>query len=89
MRWPGTTPIAITPFATPFSAAWDINNAGQIVGNGGLEPTLSDRAFLWSAQTGLVDLGVTSPRVASAEQINEKGLVIGNLYTPASARGFV
>jgi probable HAF family extracellular repeat protein len=88
VRWPGTTPIAITPFATPFSAAWDINNAGQIVGNGGLDPGFSDRAFLWSAKTGIVDLGVSAADVASAEQINEQGLVIGNLYSPGSSRGF-
>lgn len=89
VRWPATTPLVLTPFATPFSAAWDINNAGQIVGNGGLEPTFSDRAFLWSPQTGIIDLGVTAANVPSAEQINEKGLVIGNLYTPGTARGFV
>lgn len=88
VRWPGTTPIAITPFATPFSAAWDINNAGQIVGNGGLSPDFSDRAFLWSAQTGIIGLGVSAADVPSAEQINEKGQVIGNLYSPGSSRGF-
>ena len=89
VRWPGTTPLAITTFATPFSAALDINNAGQIVGNGAVGPDFQDIAFLWSPQTGIVDLGVPGPTLASAEKINEKGLVIGSSFTPGSVRGFV
>lgn len=88
VRWPGTTPIPITPFPTALSAALDINNAGQIVGNGALDPTRSERAFLWSAQSGVVDLGV-STALARAERINEKGLVIGNSYASDITRGFI
>jgi len=89
VRWPGTSPIVITPFATPLAGAFDINNAGQIVGRGGLDASFTERAFLWSAQTGLVDLGVSAPDLASADRINERGLVMGNLYGPASVHGFV
>lgn len=89
VRWPGTQPIAITPFATPSSAARDINNAGQIVGTAALDASLAERAFLWSSQTGPVDLGVSASNFPSVERINDRGLVIGNLYSPDSSQGFV
>lgn len=89
VRWPASTPLALTTFATPFSTALDINSAGQIVGNGSVDPGFQEIAFLWSPQTGIVDLGVPGPTLASAEKINEKGLVIGSSLTPSNARGVV
>lgn len=89
VRWPATTPIGITPFVTANSVASDINNAGQVVGTAALDSTLALRPFFWSAQSGAVDLGIPGPDQARGEQINEKGLVIGNQYLSDSTRGFV
>ena len=96
VRWPGTTPIAITPSPATFAAAYDINNAGQIVGSGGevpptpgIAPSFAGRAFLWSARTGIIDLGVPGPTEARAEKINEKGLVIGSRWSLGSTSAFI
>jgi probable HAF family extracellular repeat protein len=89
VRWPGTTPIPLATIATPFSLASDINNAGLIVGNGSIATIFEEVPFLWSPVTGFTDLGVRSSRLVTADQINEKGMVIGNTFSPGDARGFV
>ena len=83
VRWPGTTPIPITPEASPFASAFDINNAGQIVGD-----SISS-AFLWSPQDGFTDLGISYQDFPRAEQVTEKGVVLGNLYRTNGTIGFV
>lgn len=96
VRWPGTAPITITPVPAPGATAYDINTAGQIVGSGGqvpsvpgFSPGLAGRPFLWSAQTGFTDLGITAPTQARAEWINEKGLVIGSRWSAGTSAAFI
>ncbi len=54
------------------SGAADINDAGQVVGASGF------KAFLWSAATGMIDLGT-----GRAYSINEQGQVVGQIPTGA------
>jgi probable HAF family extracellular repeat protein len=91
VRWPpGGGPIPLNDFASIASTGLDINNAGQIVGGAAFDARLSDQAFIWSQAGGLQGLG-TEPSVQSfAERVNEKGLVIGDLFTtPADRNGFI
>ena len=64
-----------------YSSAFDINNAGQIVGfctNQLASP--SGRAFFWSAETGMLDLGAYCGSTAEtwAYSINDVGQVVGH-----------
>ena len=59
------------------SAAWEINNRGEIVGYSEL-PNRINHAALWSNGTA-IDLGEPPSSIASgAEDINERGDVLGN-----------
>lgn len=89
VMWPGGRPgpVLLTTSPTPASAARDINNAGQIVGNGAPAPGFADIPFLWSPSTGLVDLNISPP--VAPTQINEKGVVIGAPLLIQESRGFV
>jgi uncharacterized membrane protein len=90
VRWTGTGgPQALASVASVASRAYDINEAGKIVGSAAFDSSLNDRAFLWTQQQGLVPLA--EPAVVSwAERINEHGLVIGQIYDePTSPNGFI
>jgi len=68
----------------------DINEAGQIVGSGTFDTSLNDLAFLWSPKRGLVNIGAAPAYLSFAEHINDKGLVIGQIYDePVEPQGFV
>jgi len=67
----------------PSSVATGINNAGQIVGRSDFGPKgrLVAHAFLWTAGTGMQDLGLPTGRANGwANDINEKGLVVGQTW---------
>ena len=68
----------------------DINNAGQIVGGAAFDTRLNDQAFLWTRAGGLQGLGTEPSFQSWADEITEKGLVIGQLYsTPSDRNGFI
>ncbi|WP_251956361.1 DUF3466 family protein [Nostoc commune] len=62
-----------------YSAAFDINDSGQVVGNSGLTGIDDGRAFLYSSSTGLQDLGRLRPTdlFSFAGGINNLGQVVG------------
>lgn len=87
-KWPagGGGPIPLNDFPSIASLAEDINNAGQIVGSAAFDAGLSDQAFIWTRQGGLQGLGTTPSYLSWADRINEKGLVIGELFVSPSDR---
>jgi probable HAF family extracellular repeat protein len=66
------------------STAWAISNAGQVVGRADRPRKGTQtvhRAFLWTAATGMQDLGSVSGREwAQARDLNENGWVVGETY---------
>lgn len=91
-KWPasGGGPIPLNAFPSIASVANDINNAGQIVGSAAFDARLSDQAFIWTPQYGLRGLGTEPSYLSFADRINQKGLVIGELYTtPGDRNGFI
>jgi probable HAF family extracellular repeat protein len=73
--WDGTT---FTDLGGGFSAASDINNAGQVVGQTRLSPhAVNTQAALWNGTT-LTDLGsLTGHRSSTATGINDAGQIVG------------
>jgi probable HAF family extracellular repeat protein len=62
------------------SAAYGINNSGQVVGQS------SGRAFLWTEQAGMKDLGTfdgTNGGATGADAINDLGQIVGASYSSA------
>ncbi len=75
---PGQGLHFLRPDGAPLSIATAVNNLGQVVGYaefGGGYP----HAFLWSLETGMVDLGVADPEypITLATGINDLGQVVG------------
>jgi probable HAF family extracellular repeat protein len=62
--------------------AFDINEAGHIVGSVLLNPLQEEHAFLWTPQHGLSDLGTGNASSSVATRINDMGMVIGYVRTP-------
>ena len=61
-----------------FSRANGINAIGQIVGYSGLQrDSAESRAFVWSAQTGMVDIGTLGGAYAQAYAINDASYITG------------
>ena len=61
-----------------YSRANGINATGQVVGFSGAERDATEsRAFLWSSQTGMVDLGTLGGAYAQANAINDLGVITG------------
>ena len=63
-------------------SAKDINNAGQVVGVIALDGFFGDpsfrRAFVWTARTGMRDLGRLAGDNARAFSINQRGEIVGS-----------
>lgn len=62
-----------------YSRATGINASGQVVGFSGVKPddSSTNRAFIWSASTGMLDIGTLGGVYAQAFGINDSGFVTG------------
>jgi len=61
-----------------YSRANGINAMGQVVGFSGSERDGNEsRAFMWSSQTGMIDLGTLGGAYAQAYAINDAGVITG------------
>jgi probable HAF family extracellular repeat protein len=65
-----------------YSRANGANAMGQVVGFSGLQRDSSDsRAFMWSSQTGMIDIGTLGGAYAQAYAINDAGYITGASQT--------
>jgi probable HAF family extracellular repeat protein len=65
-----------------YSRANGINAIGQVVGYSGLQrDSAESRAFVWSAQTGMFDIGTLGGAYAQAYAINDIGYITGASQT--------
>jgi probable HAF family extracellular repeat protein len=65
-----------------YSRANSINTMGQVVGfSSAQRDGAESRAFLWSNQTGMVDIGTLGGGYAQAYAINEAGVITGSSQT--------
>lgn len=90
--WPpgGGGPVPLSNFRSENSSAFDINNAGQIIGVAAFDERGVDQAFIWTRQGGLQSLIPDSTVRSAALRINEKGLVIGTVgLFDNNSRGFI
>lgn len=61
-----------------YSRANGINAMGQVVGFSGAQRDADEsRAFLWSSQTGMIDIGTLGGAYAQAYAINDTGAITG------------
>jgi probable HAF family extracellular repeat protein len=67
-----------------YSRANGINALGQVVGYSSLErDSDQSRAFMWSSQTGMIDIGTLGGAYAQANAINDAGGITGTSQLPA------
>jgi probable HAF family extracellular repeat protein len=78
----GATVTVLPNLGGGFTAAADINDAGQVVG-WSLDGTATRRAFLWTETEGMKDLGTLGGTTAEATAINAAGQVVGFSETAA------
>jgi probable HAF family extracellular repeat protein len=65
-----------------YSRANGINAMGQVVGYSGLQrDSTESRAFVWSGQTGMTDIGTLGGAYAQAYAINDAGYITGASQT--------
>jgi len=65
-----------------YSRANGINAMGQVVGYSGLQRDSSEsRAFVWTGQTGMIDIGTLGGGYAQAYAINDAGFITGTSQT--------
>ena len=65
-----------------YSRANGINATGQVVGFSGLQRDSSEsRAFMWTSQTGMIDIGTLGGAYAQANAINDAGYITGASQT--------
>ena len=68
-----------------YSRANGINAMGQVVGySGPNRDSNNSRAFSWSSQTGMIDIGTLGGAYAQAYAINDAGLITGTAQTSAA-----
>jgi len=69
-----------------YSRANGVNGIGQVVGfSGPKRDSNQSRAFLWTYQTGMRDIGTLGGSYAQANAINEAGFITGTAQTPATS----
>lgn len=84
-RWSpadGFVPLVSGNLGLQGTRAFDINEAGHIVGSVLLNPLEEEHAFLWTPQQGLLDLGTGNASSSVATRINDMGMVIGYVRIP-------
>jgi len=59
------------------SAAFDINDRGQVTGWSGSTSTVGTHAFVWTAAAGMRDIGTLGGNYAGGWSINESGQIAG------------
>lgn len=59
-----------------FAAAFDVNNANQVVGQSEIAQ-LVDRGFVWSAATGMQAIPTLGGSSSGARSINDRGEIVG------------
>ena len=65
-----------------YSRANGINAIGQVVGYSGLQrDSTESRAFVWTSQTGMIDIGTLGGAYAQAYAINDAGYITGASQT--------
>lgn len=74
-------PVDLTAGRSGLSVALDVNNIGHVVGWSAVGS--GERAFIWTATTGMVDLGGLDARgqLSHAIAINDSGQVVGDSLT--------
>ncbi|HUQ83236.1 MAG TPA: PKD domain-containing protein [Gemmatimonadaceae bacterium] len=72
VRWVNGSIAALAGIPGTNSRANDVNDMGQVVGSFVDPATTSTRAFLWSEDLGLIDLGP-----GTARAVNNRGVVVG------------
>ena len=82
MLWDGGMPINLGNLGGSGENAGHhacaINNRGQVVGHSDLPGDKTFHTFLWTAATGMKDIGTLSGDTAStAISINDRGVVVG------------
>jgi probable HAF family extracellular repeat protein len=75
--WDGQAMIDLGTLGGPQSVAFGINDTGEVVGYSQV-PSGEFHAFVWTAVSGMVDLGtLPGGTVGYAQQINTLGLTAG------------
>ncbi len=83
-----TQPLPLGGTPSSASRATGINNNGGVVGYRDIDDTM--RAFRWSRQGGVVDLGtLPGDKSSKAEAINGAGQVVGSSSGPQGEHPFL
>lgn len=80
-RWrAGRKPLSLNTLGGSDSRAWDINDAGVIVGVAATRFNWSHHACLWQRDR-ITDLSPRSPGESEARAINNRGVIVGSAHT--------
>jgi probable HAF family extracellular repeat protein len=99
MFWatPESSPVSLGHLGGGWSEAWGINDAAVVVGNTRATSAEESRAFKWTQNGGMIDLGLTGftpsgrsePTTFSrAHDINNNGAIVGDLGNSFGTSGF-
>jgi probable HAF family extracellular repeat protein len=78
--------VDIGTLGGPSSAAYAINNAGQIVESSDIAGTVANHAFLWTRGSGMLDLGTLGGSASWALGVNDAGQVVGESIVASASR---